>query len=126
MYNERYNPYFSEALFFLHNPNVGGYANFDTNEIVHNPFNNFDKNQRRGIAINEGTRLFLNNHPMFKPSFNLTPYQKFIFSNYGSDQDKRNTIMGRYLSNDNSIGIPSEEQIDYGNYLRKVMDIYNE
>ena len=121
MSTERYNPYFSEALFFLHNPNVGGYANFDTDEIVHNPFNNFSKKQREGIKINEGTRLFLNKHPMLNPTYKLTPYQKFVFRNYGNEQDKKNTIMGRYLSGDTSIGITSKEQKEYGDLIRSLL-----
>ena len=110
MYPDR-EPTFSERLFFLNNPNVGGYASFDTNSVVHNPYNNFTSQQRQGIRINENTRLFLNNHPSLQPTYNLTPYQQRALGNYSNNiQDIKNTLAGRYFSNDKSFGIPSSEQ----------------
>ena len=112
----------SELSFFLANPNVGGYASFQDKRIVHNPFNNFTPEQRNGIRINEGTRLFLNDYPVLQPRYNLTPYQEIVLRNYGNNiQDKRNTIAGRYFSNDRSIGIPSSEQVNELNNLRRIM-----
>ena len=123
MYPDR-EPTFSERLFFLNNPKVGGYASFDTNSVVHNPFNNFTPQQREGIRINEGTRLFLNNHPSLQPTYDLTPYQQRVLGNYSDNpQDIRNTIAGRYFSGDRSIGIPSVEQVQQLNNLQRYMKI---
>lgn len=123
MYPDR-QPTLRERLFFLDNPNVGGYASFDTNSVVHNPYNNFTPEQRQGIRINESTRLFLNNHPSLQPTYNLTPYQQLTLSNYSSNpQDIKNTIAGRYFSNDKSIGIPSEEQVQQLDKLKNYMKI---
>lgn len=123
MYPDR-EPTFSEKLFFLNNPKVGGYASFDTNSVVHNPYNNFTPQQRQGIRINEGTRLFLNNHPSLQPAYNLTPYQQQVLGNYSSNpQDIINTIAGRYFSNDKSIGYPSPEQQQQLDKLQRYMKI---
>lgn len=125
MYKDR-EPTVSEMAFFLNNPNVGGYASFETNSIVHNPFNNFTPEQRNGIRINEGTRLFLNEHPSLQPTYKLTPYQKQTLGNYSpNEQDIRNTVAGRYFSNDKSIGTPSREQIKQLEQLRKYMKLFN-
>ena len=123
MYEDR-QPTPSELAFFLSNPNVGGYASFETNNVVHNPFNNFTPEQRQGIRINEGTRLFLNNHPGLQPTYGLTPYQQHRLGNYSNNiQDIRNTIAGRYYSNDKSIGIPSQEQVNQLNKIKSYMNI---
>lgn len=123
MYKDR-EPTLSERVFFLNNPKVGGYASFETNSIVHNPYNNFTPQQREGIRINEGTRLFLNEFPSIQPTYELTPYQKLKLGNYSNNiQDIRNTIAGRYFSNDKSIGVPSAEQIGQLDKLRRYMKV---
>ena len=114
----------SERMFFLQNPSVGGYAAPD-NKIVHNPYNNFTQKQRDGITINEGTRIFLRNHPLFRPTYDLTPYQKETLGGYSSNKnDVIDTIAGRYFSRDSSIVLPSSEQINQLEMLRNIGNMF--
>ena len=115
----------SELDFFKNNTNVGGYASPD-NKIVHNPYKNLSPQERFGISINEGTRLFLRNNPLYQQiltNYTNTNKQKQILNSYSNNQqDINDTIAGRFMSNDPSINDYTLEQRIKLNLLKILMN----
>lgn len=115
----------SELDFFKSNPNVGGYASLD-NKIVHNPYKKLNPQERYGIAINEGTRLFLRNNPLYQQiltNYANTEKQKQTLNSYSKNQqDINDTIAGRFMSNDPSINDYTLEQKIKLNLLKILMN----
>lgn len=115
----------SELDFFKNNLNVGGYASPD-NKIVHNPYKKLNPQERFGITINEGTRLFLRNNPLYQQiltNYANTEKQKQTLNSYSKNQqDINDTIAGRFMSNDPSINDYTLEQKIKLNLLKILMN----
>jgi len=112
--------YPEEDEYFSQNPHVGGMAAED-NHIIINPYSKLTDQEKDAIRQNEGARLAMRNgHP--RPTFNLTDEQKESFKNYSQDeQDQRETIIGRIISGDPSVGKVSPEQQAYADQLSKLL-----
>jgi hypothetical protein len=112
--------YPEEDEYFSQNPHVGGMAAED-NHIIINPYSKLTNQEKDAIRQNEGARLAMRNgHP--RPTFNLTDEQKESFKNYSQDeQDQRETVIGRIISGDPSVGKVSPEQQDYADQLSKLL-----
>jgi hypothetical protein len=121
---EERRPYPSEDAYFQANPNVGGMAAED-GRVVLNPYAPLSEDERRLVAANEAARLRMRSDSVGRPDFELTPEQAAYFASinngrsYGSDQDIRETIIGRILSGDPSAGTTTPEQRAYA---RRISD----
>jgi hypothetical protein len=107
---------------FRNNPKTTGMADFDSRSVVLNPHSTLTEKQKEGLLINEKSRLFMKESGMI-PQFQLTPEQATAFKEYGNGDDlaKRETIVGRILSGDQSVGKTTREQIDFANKVRTRM-----
>ena len=109
----------SELAYFKTNPHVAGMATED-NAITLNPYSGLADEQQMAVAKNEYARLMMRFMPNSeKPKFPLTTKQRETFRGYGTQQDQRETIMGRLYSRDSSAGHPSMDQLLYLNRLMK-------
>lgn len=111
-------PHPSEEDYFRKNPNVAGMAAQD-NRVVMNPFSALNEQERNAVYQNELARIYMRRYG--GPKFGLTDAQKKAFSQYGSEQDMRDTIAGRLYSGDPSAGEPTPEQIEYVEKLKTLM-----
>lgn len=113
-------PSTNEDEFFKYSPHVTGYAT-DDHYIVMNPYSIINEQEKSAVRLNEATRLFLRAKKI-KPQFALTPDQLTTFSEYSHDEnDIKHTIAARILSGDPSVGIPTNEQMEFVKKLRKEM-----
>ena len=112
--------YPEEDEYFRNNPHVGGMVAED-NHVIINPYSKLKDYEKDAIRQNEGARLAMRNgHP--RPTFNLTDEQKEKFKDYSNDeQDQRETIIGRIISGDPSVGKVSPEQQAYADELSKLL-----
>ena len=106
-------PYDSELQYFKQNPNIGGMATED-NRVILNPFSRLNEQQKNTVALNEAIRLFLK-EKKYNYDFDVTSEQIDIFRNtpYGNPENinsLKETILGRIITQDPSIGVPTEEQ----------------
>ena len=69
-----------EIEFFKKNPNTPGYASFETDSIVLNPFTSLDAKQLSSLVDNEAIRLKMNKDKFVPSEFSFTPEQKKFFS----------------------------------------------
>lgn len=119
----------SESQFFETRPEISGMASED-NAIVLNPFSQLNPAERRAVAINEATRLFLRStkEPL---DFDITREQQSFFDNFKqrgipgetSGRDVRATIIGRIISGDPSVGKATPEQIEAAERIKKMMGL---
>ena len=115
----------SELEYLKHRPNVGGMATED-HMVILNPYSQLTKEQEGVVVKNERARVFMKKHNI-RPSFTLTPQQKqyfFSISNgipYGTEQDIRETIVGRMIAGDLSSGQTTPEQEIFKSLLEGMM-----
>jgi len=122
-------PFPGELKFFRSNPEVAGIAT-DDDAITLNPFSQLDEDQRSSVILNEASRLYMRKFRI-APKFQITPEQRAFFLGMQqkgvpaerADEDIRETIVGRILSNDPSAQNATPEQIDFTNKLRKFMEL---
>lgn len=120
-------PYPGEDKYFKQNPNVGGMATED-GKIILNPYSSLSAEEKRAVAVNEMARLKMQSGDIDRPAFDMTPDQSDFFqtikrgSPYGSQQDIRETIVGRILSGDPSAGNVTQPQRAYVDKLRGLLD----
>ncbi len=107
----------SEIEFFRKSSHIPAYAAPD-DAIVFNPFVNLTAQQRKGMILNEGARIYMRQNKI-DPEFDISPAQKLApwaqeyYSKGGGDKDVKASIVGRLLSGDASVGEASPEQIDW-------------
>lgn len=111
-----------EIQFFKKNPDTPGYASFETNSIVLNPFTNLDAERLSSLVDNEAIRLKMNKDKFVPSEFSFTPEQKQFFSKTSYNDNPvamRQTILARIYANDNSIpgGFTSEQREELKKYL---------
>lgn len=112
-------PHPSELEFFKRSPNVAGMATED-NAIILNP-NIQDTAQRNAVIQNEGIRLLINSIPQ-KPNFEITSEQRAFFKGTpyeNNEQAMKETIAARIFSGDPSAQAPTEDQLNYVNFLKQ-------
>ena len=110
---EKREPYESELQYFKQNPNVGGMAAEDK-RIILNPYSKLNEQQKSTVARNEAIRLFMK-EKKYNYNFEVTPEQMELFRNtpYGNPQninELKETILSRIITQDPSVGVPTEEQ----------------
>jgi hypothetical protein len=123
----------SEKKFFQENPDIPGMATQEDNNVTLNPYMTMDDAKRNSVIKNETARAFMRKQGI-QPSFTLTKAQQSAFSTindgkpYGSDQDVRETIVGRIIGGDPSAGVVTQEQQNFANNLKSVVNLpqYNE
>ena len=104
-------PYKGEISFFKGRPEVAGMATED-NKIILNPFSKNSPEEQRAVATNEAIRLYMKMKDV-QPSFDLTESQQKFFKGTEYEKDPlnaRRTLLARILTNDPSVGIPTDEQ----------------
>ena len=111
-------PYESEHRYFKANPHVGGMADFKTGSIVINPYSKLSDEEKKGVMINEYSRLIMRQNDLLPP-FKLTPEQKEAFKDYGDDRSQRETVVGRIISGDPSALNATPEQKEFAEYIKK-------
>lgn len=109
-------PYESEIEYFKKNPNVAGMATEDE-KVIFNPYSSVHPKYSENIYKNEASRILMKNSKN-RPSFDLTEEQKKIFKGYGNDQDIRETIVARALSEDESTGNLTDNQKKYIDFFK--------
>lgn len=114
-------PWPEEEKFFRSHPDVAGMAAED-DAVVLNPFASLTPQQQDAVLLNEAARVFMRLHGP-RPSFEITTEQATRFASYGSLQDIRETIAARILSEDQSAGVPTQEQSDFAGNLRRHMKL---
>src|SRR4030095_7825354 len=97
----------SELKFFRSRPDVAGMAAED-DRIILNPYSPPEIN-KDAVIQNETARIQMRTRGP-RPQFELTPEQQRAFAGYGSDQDVRETLVGRIISGDPSAGQITPEQ----------------
>ena len=114
--------YKGEDEYFYNNQHVGGMATED-NHIIINPYSKLNNEERDSIRKNEAARLAMRNgYP--RPSFELSTEQKEKFGQYSQDeQDQKETIIGRIISGDPSVGGITKEQQMYADELASVLKV---
>lgn len=111
-----------EIEFFKKNPNTPGYASFETDSIVLNPFTSLDAKQLSSLVDNEAIRLKMNKDKFVPSEFSFTPEQKQFFSKTSYNDNPvamRQTILARIYANDNSI--PGEFTVDQRKELERYL-----
>ena len=120
------NPHDSEKEWFESNLNTPAMSTQD-GKIIFNPFVEINNKQRKGLLINEASRLWMKQNdfaPKFSPtieqldSFKGTPYEN-------KPMDISHTIIGRILSNDKSAGAITTEQQKAADFVRKYLEKRN-
>ena len=128
-YPERKELYPGEDEFFKKNTHVGGMAAED-NKVIINPYSPLSDDQKGLVKMNETARLWMrNSEESERPSMRLRRSQKKAFSTisngkpYSTDeQDTRETIIGRILSNDASAGKTTRKQRKYAEKLKSKIE----
>ena len=92
---------------------VGAYA-ADDNSIVLNPFVEMDPGMKRGLLMNEATRLHLRETEAGELPFSLTPKQEEMFGGFPVGEktlmDMQHSLIGRILSGDPNLPEVTSEQ----------------
>ncbi len=118
-YNVR-EPYKGELDYFNKNPNVSGMATEDKS-IILNPFSKLNSQQQESVARNEAIRLWLKDKQI-NPDFAITPEQQKLFKGTSYEKDEmalKHTILGRMLTNDPSVGSPTQEQLQWAAFIKQ-------
>lgn len=102
-------PFDGELEFFRQNPTVAGMATED-GAVTINPTANLSPQQREAVVRNEAARVLMRGGAVPRPDFELTDAQRQAFQGYGTDQDIRETIAARLMTNDPSAGDGTPEQ----------------
>jgi len=68
-----------EIEYFKKNPNTPGYADFESDSIVLNPFSTLPAEELTFLVDNESIRLKMNKDKFVPPDFKITPEQKKFF-----------------------------------------------
>jgi len=119
-------PHFSEMEWFGEHPDIPGMATED-NMVIINPFMSMDEKKKQAIIQNETARAFMKKFN-FRPNFHIHPEQMKYFSTinkgkaYGSEQDIRETIVGRILSGDPSVTNVTPEQQIFVEILKSMLE----
>jgi len=114
-------PFDSEMRFFEENPNIAGMASRD-NKVLLNPYStHLSQDEINAVSRNEAARVHMRKGTLARPKFGLTKKQKEAFSVYGSEQDQKETIIGRIISGDPSALDATKEQRSYADRLLKAM-----
>jgi hypothetical protein len=115
--------YPSEDEYFRKNPNVAGMATEDERVIL-NPYSPKDVN-KDAVYKNEAARIYMRKSKE-RPTFAVTEQQKQLLAGTtyenASEQDQRETIVGRILSQDPSAGQATPEQLEYAQKITKQMN----
>lgn len=104
-------PYDSENEYFKKNPHVAGMATEDE-KVIFNPYSNVIPKNSDSIYKNEASRIYMKKHNV-RPDYDVTEDQKKRFHGYGSDQDVKETIVGRGISGDESSGELTPNQREF-------------
>ena len=113
-----------EDDYFKDNPNVAGMAAED-NKVILNPYSKNSKEEQGAVYSNELSRIAMR-MSKDKPTFALTPEQveQFRGTSYeGNDNAMRQTIAARIYSNDPSAGRPTDEQMQYADKLKGMVNM---
>lgn len=116
--------YQGEDDYFKDNPNVAGMAAED-NKVILNPYSKNSKEEQGAVYNNELSRIAMR-VSKDKPNFALTPEQveQFRGTSYeGNDDAMRQTIAARIYSNDPSAGRPTDEQMQYADKLKGMVNM---
>ena len=115
--------YDGEDSYFNENPDVAGMA-ADDGRVVLNPYSTNNDMQRQSVYQNEASRLHMRKHGT--PQFDLTEKQRaFLDGNSykdASEDDRRQTILARILSGDNSAQDFTDEQRQHADSVQRAMD----
>ena len=104
-------PYKGEMSFFKQRPEVAGMATED-NKIILNPFSKNTPEEQQAVAQNEALRLYMKVKDV-QPDFDLTESQQKFFKGTEYEKDPlnaRRTLLSRILTNDPSVGVPTDAQ----------------
>lgn len=117
-------PFPSEDAYFKSNPTVAGMATED-GKIILNPYSGLSPTEQEGVIKNEGARLDM--RAMDLPDFQITDEQRdqFVGTPYADNsQAMRETILGRIISGDPSVGAFTPEQKRIADTVKKkpIMD----
>ena len=108
-----------EDNYFKQNPNVAGMANFETNDIILNPYSK-DRNME-SVAMNEAIRLKMRKE-RFVPDIEISDEQKQFFKGTayeGNDDAIKETIFARIYSKDSSANATEDQMKAYKEYIGK-------
>ena len=108
-----------EDNYFKQNPNVAGMANFETNDIILNPYSR--GRNMEAVAMNEAMRLKMAKEK-FIPNIELTDKQKEFFQGtaYENNEDAmKQTIFARIYSGDSSANATENQIKLYKEYIGK-------
>jgi len=109
-----------ENKYFKENPKVAGMANFETNDIILNPYSSSSVN-KEAVAKNEALRLKMNEEK-FIPNIEITEDQRKFFKGTeyeGNDKDIKQTIFARIHSKDKSAQATKEQLEEYNKYIKQ-------
>jgi hypothetical protein len=102
----------SEIEWFAIHPETPAMATEDGRIIV-NPHIDLTQEQRRGLLMNEASRLYMKENNIV-PEFDITPEQQKSFAGGPYENNPsamKQTIIGRILSNDRSAGNITPHQL---------------
>jgi len=112
-----------EIEYFKKNPNTPGYADFESDSIVLNPFSTLPAEELTFLVDNESIRLKMNKDKFVPPDFKITPEQKKFFEETPYKDNPvamRQTILARSYSGDNeSMKYTPEQKQVLKEYLSK-------
>jgi|TARA_R110002110_G_scaffold163133_2_gene362739 hypothetical protein len=112
-----------EIEYFKKNPNTPGYADFESDSIVLNPFSTLPAEQLTFLVDNESLRLKMNKDKFVPPDFKITQEQKEFFEKTPYKDNPvamRQTILARSYSGDNeSMKYTPEQKQALKEYLSK-------
>ena len=109
-----------EVEFFEKNPNTPGYADFQSDSVVLNPFSTLPAEQLSYLVDNESIRLKMNKDKFVPPEFEITPEQKKFFEKTPYRDNPvamRQTILARIYSGDSSAMATPEQKKALEQYL---------
>jgi hypothetical protein len=109
-----------EIEFFKKNPKTPGYADFQSDSVVLNPFSTLPAEQLTYLIDNESIRLKMNKDKFVPPEFEITPEQKKFFEKTAYKDNPtamRQTILARIYSGDPSAMATEEQKQTLSNYL---------
>lgn len=109
-----------EDKYFKENPKVAGMANFETNDIILNPYSS-NRVNKEAVAKNEALRLKMNKEK-FIPNIEITEDQRKFFKGTeyeGNDKAIKQTIFSRIYSGDPSAKATKKQIEAYKNYITK-------
>ena len=119
-------PFQSEMEWFGDNPDIPGMATEDY-MVTLNPFMDLTEQKKKAIIKNEMARAYMRKYKL-RPKFQITPEQHKYFSTlrngkpYGSEQDIMETIVGRIISGDPSVGQATPEQHIFSSMLGRLLE----